>query len=257
MNTARRSQCCLSYWHPRLEGLPSPKTRIVRTPGGCDLVGLLDGERPSGFDAFLTDLSQAALDIGSTPVFLRTGHTSAKHYWTDTCFVDDLDKLDSHVFNLVEFSFLVDLMGLPVEIWAVREFLSIEHNFNAFKSMPIGQEFRFFVDKGDITYVQPYWPPFAIEDYRPSSPTWRDDLASISTMAGTDFEQARDLALQVAERFAGDGEWSVDVCKVVGRGWYVTDMAVGEMSFRWSPEDQTDKGDPGHELLPDHAEAAP
>ena len=42
--------CCLSYWFPLIEraGLPVPKTEIVHS---CELVGLLDGEKPDGFNA--------------------------------------------------------------------------------------------------------------------------------------------------------------------------------------------------------------
>jgi hypothetical protein len=72
--------------------------------------------------AFFEELRLATLDIGF-PCFLRTDHTSAKHSWNETCFVESFSNLGQHVFNIAEFSEIADMIGLPWDTWVVREFL--------------------------------------------------------------------------------------------------------------------------------------
>ena len=85
----------LSHWFPIAQRvLPEwryPKTKIV----SCDieLVQLLDGQEPPGFQGLIADLELAALRVGGYPCFLRPDLCSAKHDWRDTCFVAEAGRL--------------------------------------------------------------------------------------------------------------------------------------------------------------------
>lgn len=140
---------CLSYWYPKLLAaeLPVPKTIIVKSPGGpWELAKLLDGEKPDGFDDFISELITSADSIGF-PIFLRTGLGSGKHHWKDCCYVADREQIVQHVYNLVEWSHLVDMMGLQHDVWAVREMLPTMPLgvCDGYGGMPVCREFRFFV----------------------------------------------------------------------------------------------------------------
>ena len=89
---------CLSYWFPRLAatGVSVPRTEIVRT--NVVLGHLLDGKEPEGFAGFLEDVGSACERIGY-PCFFRTGQTSAKHYWKDTCHLTKPSDLRGTFLN--------------------------------------------------------------------------------------------------------------------------------------------------------------
>ncbi len=153
------NRTCLSYWFPLIEaaGLPVPRTEIVRT--SCELMSLLDGETPDGFVRFRKDLMAAALYTG-LPCFLRTGFTSHKHQWRDTCYLSCEEDLDRHVFKLIEFSAMCDFMGLATDVWAVREMIPTTPAFVAFQGMPIVREFRVFTRDNRVSCIHFYWPFF-------------------------------------------------------------------------------------------------
>ena len=221
----------MAFWFPRIEeaGLPVPKTRMLHTD--VELYSLLDGKTPSGYHKFMGELQGCVLDVGM-PAFLRTGHGSGKHSWSQTCFVRSIDDLPLHVTTLVDWSGSVDLWGLPVQDWAAREMLKPDVLFrcDGWRGFPVTREFRFFVRDGDIEHIQPYWPPGAIsETARPSKPDWYERLAAASElpeMASRDLEA---LAWRAC-RAVGGGYWSVDFMDVDGE-WFLTDMAEGDKSF--------------------------
>lgn len=228
----------LAYWFPRIEaaGLPVPRTSLVRTD--CDLMLLLDGVEPANFDVFVKAIRKAADQI-EFPCFLRTGYTSGKHDWGDTCYVPNADVLIQHVVALVEASALADLMGLPVDSWAVREVIPNVPLFTLdyYCGMPYVPEWRLFATPDEIVHVQPYWPMKALEQGRPSIPNWRDVVASF--FAEMPLAESGTLlgptAMRAAEVCHG-GLWSVDFLwsAVTGR-WWLTDMADGDRSFRYDP----------------------
>lgn len=219
---------CLSYWYPKLVevGLPTPQTEIIHTE--VELAHLLDGNLPDGWTKFLGQLSRAATLVG-LPCFLRTGHLSDKHEWKRTCYVKALNDLGTHVAKLVEFSMICDFVGRPYDVWVVRELLNVQPIFTAFSGeMPITQEFRYFVRDGEIEHRQPYWPPNSI--VKPSVDDWKERLAAISDDA-EHREELTDLAIRAGNSVGGF--WSIDMLRTTDRGWMVTDMAIGEDSFRW------------------------
>jgi len=142
---------CLSYWFPKLAatGVPVPETRIVTTD--LPLCMLLDGPeqkdvRLEDWQAFVAEVRSAAKEIGGFPCFLRTGHGSGKHDWRTTCYVRDPNALGQHIFNLVEWSEMVDVFGLPTKVWAVRKLLPLLSSFTAFDGFPVNVERRYFIE---------------------------------------------------------------------------------------------------------------
>jgi len=140
------------------------------------------------------------------------------------------EDIGQHVFNLVEFSEIVDFYGLPCDVWVVREFLDIEHSFHAFRGMPIGREFRAFTSAGETRCVHPYWPPPAIQ--RPDDRDWASKLAELSRLGEDAKEIVADLASRAAKAVDG-GDWSVDCCETTTGEWILTDMAEAGKSFHW------------------------
>ncbi len=247
MNSDRN---CLSYWFPKLQsaGVPVPRTKIVHykpvNPHDCvDL--LLDGKMPAGFEELIEQLAAGSVEMG-LPCFLRTGQTSGKHQWDRTCLVRDVDLLPHHVGELVEFSAMADFMGLPCNVWVVRELLptKIICALPAYRGMPLTREFRCFVRGGEIVCIHIYWPAGSIEQGFPHTSRGFDEegdrdvdpvvlQACIEKAHSTEgIDEVRLLAARVATAFADDGAWSVDILDTA-RGWFVTDMAVAADSFHW------------------------
>lgn len=223
---------CISHWFPLLEqaGLPVPTTRILRMGGAAqkDIWSTFDGKPTGGaFQEFIALLTSASESF-SSPFFLRSGETAAKHGWKDTCFVEDNRTLASHVLAIAEFCACADVLGLPFHTWAIREFLSTPHAFRAFSGgMPVTEEWRVFVEGNRISCIHPYWPEGAIEGA--DVPDWKERLRQI--YADGENNEIRSLAIN-AGLALGPPAWSVDVLKTE-RGYYVTDVALASMSWHW------------------------
>jgi hypothetical protein len=228
-----RQKGCLSSWFPAIKeaGLPVPDTRIIRTD--CNLDYLLDGEDPPGFERFIEELGQAVAAVG-LPAFLRTGQTSGKFRWRHTCYLTDLKRLSSHVFNLVEFSAIVDIAGLDTSVWVAREYLPVEPAFHAFPgNMPITRERRYFVSGDQVMCHHPYWPEGAfIEMFEdePSARDWRGLLTYMNYERPEEIEELTELTRRVGQ--VVEGAWSVDWLSTM-EGWYLTDAAPAEYSYHW------------------------
>ena len=223
----------LAYWYPKVKHLvPTPKTEIVETD--CNLIEILDGEAPNEWRGFIEDMRVAIGRLGGCPVFLRTGHTSNKHEWSDTCYLADVKDLGQHIYNLVEFSECVDMIGLPYKTWIERELLPVMPVFYAFKGMPITQEFRYFVKDGEVDHRQPYWPPEAfLKSYSNAEKEWEKLLAEISVLDKVSDKELTAMTEKIGKALGG--YWSVDWL-LTDRGWYMTDMAEGAMSYKWQAE---------------------
>lgn len=191
----------------------------------------IDGKSASGEDTFLMALRHAAaVDIG-LPCFLRTGHTSGKHSWRETCYVTDAVSIDLHVARLVEES-MMGFPSLPTEVWAVRELIDTVPLFHAFNGMPITREFRYFSDGSEVSHRQAYWPPDAIVN--PDQADWREALERAAFCPPPLDRDLTELAMRAASVQNG-GEWSVDMLYGSRGDWFITDMARAEDSFRWEP----------------------
>lgn len=224
----------LRYWYPKVKDIvPTPETSIIFADE-IEFIKMLDGESIDGFAEFLSEFKRAIVVIGGVPCFIRTGHTSGKHDWENTCFLQNISKLSHHVFKLVEFSFMADLFGLPVNTWVARELLPTKPQFKAFwGNMPITRELRLFVDDGKIVHRQPYWPAEAIEGHC-SELGWEEKMIEIQRFDDTD-EMLELERMTIEINKAVPGYWSVDWLDTE-RGWYMIDMALGENSYKWDFE---------------------
>jgi len=230
---------CLSNWFPKVEaaGLPVPKTIIVRAVEEeiKDFYNVFDG-KPLGPTAFdLVARVKAAADEIGYPCFLRTGLTSGKHNWENACYLKSSDDIPRLLIGLMEFSSIHDL---GCNIYAVRKFLSTSPVavLPAYSNMPLCREFRCFAEKGEVKCIHPYWPLGAVIDgFKYANVEYNEDylknlVEELNTLHDDEKEIITDLAARTS--LCVDGEWSIDIlqCK---NGWYVTDMAVGALSFHW------------------------
>jgi hypothetical protein len=237
---------CLSHWFPKLAaaGLPVPKTMVVEASDLAlsALAQVLDC-KPFGESAkpFFADLREDVGRIG-LPCFLRTGQTSGKHRWRDTCYLTDVAALELHVAELINFSEQCGFLGVPWNVWCVRELLPTKPVMllEGYGGMPLCREWRCFVDGAEVICVHPYWPLPAIRDGvmipeskvgKPLRWLLRDtDEASKKLRDPEGLEDVKTLASRAGAALGG--HWSVDILDTE-RGWFVTDCAVASDSFHW------------------------
>jgi hypothetical protein len=230
----------LAFWFPRLlaAGLPVPRTEIVRMPDDVAEASwaILDGEE---LNAWIYDHLMPAVERIGLPAFLRTGHTAAKHEWSRTCALTDLERLRHHVGALIEYSACAGIFGLPWDAWAVREMLPTVPlaTLPNYGDMPLCREWRCFVRGGDLVCRHPYWPagPIAAGISVEDAP-WLEDAPRAAERLAAELATEDGIGeVEALARRAGaavGGEWSVDVL-ATERGWYVTDMAVARESWHW------------------------
>jgi hypothetical protein len=193
-----------------------------------DIYQIFDGEPLSGAaEPFFAQVREAAAVLGY-PAFLRTGHTSAKHSWEDTCYLANPGAVPAHVIAIVEFSEMCSLRGLPCEWWAVREFLPTlpVGRCPVFGNMPVCREFRFFVKDAEVRCWHPYWPEGALKQGGIEEAS--DAVKSLAQCPDLDALHA--LAAKAGA--AVGGAWSIDLLETA-RGWFITDMAEAEKSWHW------------------------
>jgi hypothetical protein len=224
-----------SFWFPRLLELnvKVPKTDILKFGSDISELGFGEGAVIDGYDDYVQKVKDACNRMGY-PCFLRSGLTSAKHDWKDTCCIGSEDDVALHMLHINEFCAMVDL---PVTEYVVREMLPTKPQFKAFwGEMPIVQEFRIFVKNGILDHFQPYWPEHSIE--KPDNENWKQLLAYISHLP-LDFKFLSEQSEMVGRHFGG--YWSIDWLKVRD-DWYLTDMATGESSYDTRTEYEINKG---------------
>ncbi|MBY0548696.1 MAG: ATP-grasp domain-containing protein [Candidatus Obscuribacterales bacterium] len=223
---------CLTYWYPKLReaAIPAPRTLIHKTD--CVLDHLLDGVEPPEFDKLIAGLEEFGSILGY-PMFLRTGMTSGKHNWKNTCFIQGPEDFPEHIAALVEFSAMAGFFGLPHFVWVARSFLKLKTYgvLPGYSDMPLAREFRAFVSGGDIQCIHPYWPQRAVAEGEPEG-EWIEQYREMCTM-GADEQKIVEFVSKVAALFSDDGAWSVDVCQLETGQWLVTDMAIAQESFHW------------------------
>lgn len=233
----------LAEWYPRIQGIvPTPRTAIIRLDQATSegLLAQAYGE-VTGDDwvmrvaeAIMSEPAHHGFTRGTRDheYFLRTGMTSVKHGWDETCRIKTgMTSVDvaRHVARITEESEWEDFVGLPVDTWVIRAMEQVDPLFFAFYGrMPIVREFRYWIEDGRVLGWQPYWPPEAIEDNDPSEVDWAPRLLSASHLGSIDENTLMRLTQQVALRMPG--AWSVDWLWT-RRGWVLTDMAHAERSY--------------------------
>jgi len=242
---------CISYWYPKLAeaGVPTPRTTIITTK--LDLGSLFDdpllkAKKSREFSAFIEEI-EAAAEATGYPVFLRTGHLSAKFGWETTCCVEKRCDVAKHICELVECSCTSTMIDLPTDVWAVREMLPTEPIFTVRHGMPINRERRYFVGDGKVVCHHPYWPEDAVEKTFPYGAVpmrqpmeepkriepehWREKLTALNCETESEIAELMTLSMRVARQFSG--AWSVDWLHTT-RGWFCIDMAEAHRSFHWA-----------------------
>lgn len=217
----------LATWFPILQatGVNVPRTTIVKAPD--DLWKVIEPkEKCEGFEAFVHQLKQAAAAYGY-PVFLRTGHTSGKHFFRSMCRIEDESQFTSHIPNMVDWSGMIDM---PIDMWVVREWLELESSFTAFDGLPINRERRYFIQGGRVLCHHPYWPDMSIE--RPSVEEWQPLLATLNEESAEEIAELKQLSELVSGAF-GDTAYSLDWARTKDGKWYAIDMALADVSFHW------------------------
>jgi len=167
------------------------------------------------------------------PLFLRTGQTSQKHEWSDTCFVENQNKLLKNAQNLAEWSIMKDFKGgFPINIWVVRKVLKTSPVFTAFSEtkMPVVREFRYFIKDGKILCRHPYWPKEAFKGMAEDK-KWKPKLKEMNELKKSEQKILDIMAKKIAGKFKGF--WSVDFLQDSKLRWYVIDMATGKDSYHW------------------------
>lgn len=258
--TERIDKNCITWWLPRIEaaGVPSPKTVIIPSPDNYhELLGIFDGpghpeSHAKGIE-LLAEVSNriaaAVAKAGLTyPLFLKTGDFSGKHNWNKTCHVPSEKSLPGHVTEIVMMAEM--MMGPNWKVWAARELLPVRPvaTLPGYGGMPLVCEVRCFVRDGAILCAHAYWPVDAIaKGLRPSAFEMKrlglrpEHPDSIKAMAAALHEvldpltpqrrqQWEPVALQAADAFHGEGEFSLDLL-ATDDGWYATDLAEGPRSW--------------------------
>jgi hypothetical protein len=224
------------FWLPKIQnlGIPMPRTEILPlTPREIEIMHSGEG------DCFnldrLTDEAKKTISARfRLPVFLKTDHYSAKHFWKKSCFLDNLGNLRKNLMEIIVGGSCEDM---PIEAIAVREFIPMETGFTAFsREMPVNPERRYFIRDGKVLCHHPYWIEGAVEKgtLKEKLPKdWKDIAKRMNRESDGEIK----LLTGYSEKIAGtvEGFWSVDYCKARDSRWILIDMAVGEMS--WHPEE--------------------
>jgi len=223
------------YWWPLVRDLniPMPETHIVELNMTYDEVfGVLDGEKSSA-DAWARQLPaiRKAVERVGVPAFVRTDHTSGKHDWDLTCYLEGSDdkSLKRAIVGLVECSSLADL---DIEALIVRKYIPMLTGFTAFvREMPINPERRYFVRDGAVECHHPYWSAEAIEQgsrYLNLAENWEELLWEMNYEPDDEVELLSKYAVLVGACVKGYS--SVDFCKAADGSWIFIDMAEGGRS---------------------------
>jgi hypothetical protein len=218
-------------WYPKIKdlGIPTPKTEIVEILDGY--IKIYPENFKESISQYESEIFKKADKIGY-PLFLRNDQTACKHWWKETCYVEDKDKLLWHIARLTEETSLLGMFGLPWEALVFREFIPLESYFTSFfREFPVSKERRYFIKDGKFQCRHDYWFDDVIEREREKPVNWQELLARINTYSKEDIELLDDYAVRVAQVM--NGYWSVDFAKSEEGVWYLIDMALGKESFHY------------------------
>ena len=234
----RRMKNSMLCWFPRIEKLdiPKPKTIIVEVDPKT-MFEWVAGRKPLPKE-YVEKFYEAADELGY-PIFVRGDHTSNKHDYEESCYVERKEDLLPHISNIVEFALMVDILGIPTNAIIFREFLEIPYAFKAFRGLPIGREFRFFSDGEKVLKHLFYWPEDAFIDafHKYGLPDdWRKRLRRLNCLEEDEYERLSSWAIDAARACREIWpRWSIDFA-YTAKGWVLIDMAIAEDSWGWREE---------------------
>ena len=218
------------YWYPKVLELdiPTPKAEIITLDRwDVDQMGIYRWIYHGFPKSLERELKRRAKSIGY-PLFMRTDKFSGKHYYSETCFVEDEDSLIYNLRNLIESAILRDLTTTAI---VLREYVELDWSFKAFLGqLPIAPEVRYFIKDGEILCSHFYWTEDAIE--HANREDWKWILKLLEELTKDEAERHCELAEKVASKF--EGYWSVDFARTRRGEWILIDMAIGEVS--WHPK---------------------
>lgn len=226
------------YWYPIIKDLPIPKPKTTWVEIPFEVFEEYAYMEPRGKEPRIVkygpNILTKAKEIGY-PLFLRTDLASGKHSWEKSCYVEKEEDLFKHIWEVVEFNFIADIIGLPCEALVFREYIPMASQFTAFwGKLPISPERRYFIRDGKIECHHPYWFEGAIEKsgFPPLTFGWKKILEEMNKEP----DEEVDLLTMYSDLVARvlDGYWSVDFCKARDGRWILIDLAEGEKS--WHPE---------------------
>lgn len=223
----------MKNWYPILEEIDE-----VNTPD-TEMVQL---EEDEGVDVPRTwsyeEVKEAVENVGGTPAFIRTDAASNKHFMYKSSRLPNLDEdtIDSHIGEVIFHNVSAGFAGLPFDRLFIREWLDLAHEFKAFGQTPIAQELRFFIHNGEILGYHFYWPKDSIKFFHNTEKPddWEDQWIETRNEALGHAQFAKKQAQIIADKFRGQGFWSLDFARVESGEWYAIDMARGEIS--WHPK---------------------
>lgn len=232
----------LSFWFPILKdmGINVPETIFIDINNydkNCVVAlkkmfwmkELTETDKKS-LGKFMATMKYLADKIGY-PLFLRSGNTSYKHEWLDTCYVPNVEVLPIHIQNIAEHSIMADMKGgWPINIWVLRKIIPTEPIFTAFNGFPVTKEFRIFFRDGKIECIHPYWPEDSLKG-QTDDKDWKMKLKSMNKLNKYDTEEIVKMSNAIAKKFKG--WWSLDWLKGKDGKWYAIDMAIGEDSYHF------------------------
>jgi len=236
----QQREMAIEAWYPKIKDLvPTPKTEIVTDLGfkNFELVRMIDPEEEIDFDyknrwdKMITKIEKAVQVIGS-PYFIRTGLTSYKHNWDESCGGHGL--LQHRISNLIEFSAIIDSL---IESFAIREMLPTQPAFicEPYGNLPVNKERRYFIKDGKVKYHLPYWIKEAFEEHHNNIPKdWQERLSIINTEDDLEIETLTSYTEKVAQVM--EGAWSVDWMYSTGNGWNLIDMAHADRSWGYDED---------------------
>lgn len=201
-----------------------PETKIFYAPN--EIGYIVDGVKTPEFDRLVKDVTEAHEQFGEES-FLRTGQTSNKHEWVNTCHLTKDSNISDHIARLIEFSMMVDL---PFTTFVVRKMIPTNSITVAFEDMPIAREIRMFVQKGEVICAHPYWPEEAFRTgvYTDDKVT-DEQISKLQEMP--DMVELNKLGEYISKSFAF--AWSVDFLQDISGNWWLTDMALGNSSYHF------------------------
>lgn len=240
----------LLYWYPKVRSLvPIPKTIVIKL-SERELVELIkafleaNGDdrfkaRKDVLERFVGRVSVAVNEVGGYPAFYRSDMLSGKHDYLNTCYLPSESRILPHTIAIIEKHF-EGIEPIPLSAFVVRELLKPDYGFKAFGGLPIARERRIFIRDHKVEAIYPYWPEdaihFGLETREYAKTNWAEILEKLNNETPEE-EVLLGYAKKIAEVM--DGYWSVDFLYDRERGWFLIDMARGEVSWRPDEEKST------------------
>lgn len=237
MDSRRQEETSLLNWYPKIKNLDEinvPDTVIV------DVNIMEPGEEGYNIDCpieyDMDEIIEAIEEVRGPPAFIRTDMASYKHGMNKSSKITSKDEehIMNHIYELICFNEMAQMGGLPYSALVIREWLDLEHEFEAFNGTPIAQELRVFVESGELLCHHFYWPKDSIEFRRGQKEPrkWKEMWRRTRDKTLMKVEEVKLMAEKVAQIMGGS--WSVDFARSKDGKWYLIDMARKELS--WHPE---------------------